>query len=105
MFLTMDVVERVSTIITDEKNRKVQGFKTRIEKQIVNLTNLSVVKKTTVDESYPNTQHTIYPTDTAEIKDRELTLLTFMNGNVSSQMLVCISFEDMDKLLTKNRKQ
>lgn len=104
MFITMDVVNREATILTDEKNRKVQGFKASVEKQIVNLTNLSVAKKTSIKEYYPDPEYTTYPTDTTQLLDKELTLLIFNNGNVSSQILVCSSFEEVEKTLTKAKK-
>lgn len=97
MFQTFDVVNKESTIITDSHNRKIQGFRLSLEKEVVNLDNLAFAKKVDVAEKY--SEYAAYPTDITPIKDKELCLLTFNFGNVSSERVVVYSFEDlMNKL-------
>ncbi len=103
MFLTLEVVNKESSIFTDKFNRNVQGFALHIEKQILNLDNASSVRK--IDVSYfPTGEHYAYRTDITPVENKLLSLITFNFGNVTSEKVVCMAFEELETILTKRNK-
>jgi hypothetical protein len=101
MFLTLDVVNKENTILTDKHNRKIQGFKAVVQKEILNLHSLAYVREIELHERFPSGEHLAYPTDVEDIKNKNLCLLTFNFGNVTSEKVVCSSFNDLQSLLSK----
>lgn len=98
MFLTLDVVNKVSTVVKDSHNRTVAGFKAVVDKEILNLHNLSFVRELPIEEKFP--KHEMFgPSDVADIDGKNLCLLTFNFGNVSSEKVVVSSFSDLMQVL------
>lgn len=98
MFLTLDVVNKVSTVVKDSHNRTVAGFKAVVDKEILNLHNLSYVREIPTEERFP--KHEMFgPSDIADIEGKSLCLLTFNFGNVSSEKVVVSTFSDLMQVL------
>jgi hypothetical protein len=98
MFLTLDVVNKVNTVVKDSHNRTVAGFKAVVEKEILNLHNLSYVREIPIEERFP--KHEMFgPSDVTDIDGKNLCLLTFNFGNVSSEKVVLSSFSDLMQIL------
>lgn len=98
MFLTLDVVNKVNTVVKDSHNRTVAGFKAVVEKEILNLHNLSYVREIPIEERFP--KHEMFgPSDVTDIDGKNLCLLTFNFGNVSSEKVVLSSFSDLMQVL------
>lgn len=98
MFLTLDVVNKISTVVKDSHNRSVAGYKAVVDKEILNLHNLSYVREIPVEEKFP--KHEMFgPSDVSDIDGKNLCLLTFNFGNVSSEKIVLSSFSDLMQVL------
>ena len=98
MFLTLDVVNKINTVVKDSHNRTVAGFKAVVEKEILNLHNLSYVREIPIEERFP--KHEMFgPSDISDIDGKSICLLTFNFGNVSSEKVVLSSFSDLMQIL------
>jgi hypothetical protein len=98
MFLTLDVVNKINTVVKDSHNRSVAGFKAVVEKEILNLHNLSYVREIPIEERFP--KHEMFgPSDISDIDGKSICLLTFNFGNVSSEKVVLSSFSDLMQIL------
>ena len=98
MFLTLDVVNKINTVVKDSHNRTVAGFKVVVEKEILNLHNLSYVREIPIEERFP--KHEMFgPSDISDIDGKSICLLTFNFGNVSSEKVVLSSFSDLMQIL------
>lgn len=98
MFLTLDVVNKINTVVKDSHNRTVAGFKAVVEKEILNLHNLSYVREIPIEERFP--KHEMFgPSDISDIDGKSICLLTFNFGNVSSEKVVLSSFSDLMQVL------
>jgi len=98
MFLTLEVVNKVSMVVKDSHNRSVAGYKAVVDKEILNLHNLSFVREMPLEEKFP--KHEMFgPSDVTDIDGKNLCLLTFNFGNVSSEKVVVSSFTDLMQLL------
>lgn len=104
MFLTLDVVNKETAIYTDKYGRKVQGFKTKIEKETLNLANLFVVKELSIKDYYPDPESSPYPTDVSDIQGKQLSLLIFNFGNVSAEKVVVYPFSELSHRLSDGKK-
>jgi hypothetical protein len=100
VFLTIDVVSKVSTVVKDSHNRSVSGFKAVINSEILNLQFLSFAREFHIEEKFPKNE--MYGlSETTDIDNKDLCLLTFNFGSVSSEKVIVCSFKDLKKLSDK----
>lgn len=104
MFLTLDVVNKESAIYTDKHGRRVQGFKTKIEKETLNLANLFSMKELNIRDYYPDPEYSAYPTDTSALQGKQLTLMVFNFGNVSSEKIVVYPYSELSHRLSDGKR-
>jgi hypothetical protein len=98
VFLTIDVVSKVSTVVKDSHNRSVSGFKAVINSEILNLQFLSFAREFHIEEKFPKNE--MYgPNETTDIDSKELCLLTFNFGSVTSEKVIVCSFKSLKILL------
>lgn len=103
MFLTLDVVNKVNTIVKDSHNRSVSGYKAVVDREILNIDKLISVRSIQLEEKYP--KHEMFgPHDISAIENQQLCLLTFSLGNVTSEKIVICPFEQMQVMLPRSYK-